>query len=224
MTVGLQLNNPGNLEYNDHDKWQGLHDPPREGKFFWFENAVKGIRAIARVLITKQDKYNLRTINSLICGGPGGIGAYAPAVDHNDTTAYVADVCRRTGLTASQLLDLHSYEHQRLLLPAIIWHEQGSMPYSDAQIDEALKLAGVVPIAPTSTTAALAKDPKVIAASIAGTAATVQATVSSVSDIWDTLGQHIDPRYLVWSCVAVVVGFGIWYALQKLKARKEGIG
>lgn len=214
MTLGITLNNPGDLEFNDVDKWQGLATPPNQGRWFKFKTPVDGIRAIARTLITYQDKYNLRTIEQWIT-------KYAPPTE-NDTAAYIKSVCDESGFVATFQLNAHDYRCQRAIVPAIIHHEQGSQPYSDAQIDEALRRAGIVPQQTASTTTALFTDPKVIGATVAGTAGTVQATVSSVSDIWDTLGQHIDPRYLVWSCVAVVIGFGVWYALQKIKARKEG--
>lgn len=215
MTKGIELNNPGDLEFNDHDKWQGLDNPPYEGRWFKFKAPVWGIRAISRTLITYQDKYNLHTIEDWIT-------KYAPPAENN-TAAYIKAVCDESGYILNYPLDAHSYECQRLIVPAIIHHEQGSMPYSNAQINEALKLAGIVPAVIASPTLAVAKDPKVIAATVATTAATVQATVSSVSDLWDTLAQHIDPRILVWSCVAVMIGFGVWYALQKINARKQGL-
>ena len=212
----IRGNNPGNIRYNEADKWQGASTPPNIGSFCAFDSPIMGIRAIARVLITFQDKYACKTVRDFI-------SRYAPPADLNPTEQYIANVCTWGRIEPDQQLNVHKYEDCCPLVEGIIRQEQGQQPYSDAQIDEALKRAGVVPIVPESKTVAVATDPKVIAASIAGTAATVQATVSSVSDIWDTLGQHIDPRYLVWSCVAVVIGFGIWFALQKIKARKEGI-
>lgn len=214
MTLGLDLNNPGNLEASA-DKWQGLADPPTQGKFFSFKTPVYGIRALAMTLIAAQDKHNLRTI-------AGIVPHYAPASDGNNVEAYVADLCRRTGFTADQELDLHHYECLRALVPAFIWHEQGSMPYTDGQIDDGLKLAGIVPEARRSSVAVLAHDPTVIAASVAGTAASAQATISSISSIWDTLAVHVDPRYLVWSCVAAVIGVGIYFAARRISAHWQG--
>lgn len=214
--MAVRGNNPGNIRYNATDKWQGAATPPSIGSFCAFNSPIMGIRAIARVLISFQDKHNCKTVRDFI-------SRYAPPADMNPTERYIANVCNWGGLDQNQTLNVHTYDDCFPLVEGIIRQEQGAMPYSDAQIDEALKLAGVVPPAPKSGTIAIATDPKVIAASVAGTAATVQATVSSVSDIWDTLGQHIDPRYLVWSCVAVVVGFGIWYAIQRLNAHKQGL-
>lgn len=215
VTLSLELNNPGNLEFTTIDKWQGLATPPFSGKFFSFTTAVYGIRALAITLVTAQDKHNLRTIAEMV-------PHYAPASDGNNVEAYIADLCRRTSFDRDKELDLHSYECQRALVPAFIWHEQGLMPYSAAQIDQGLKLAGIVPEVPRSTAAAIARDPAAIATTIAATAGGAQATVSSVSSIWDSLAAHIDPRYLVWSCVAVALGFAAYHVYAIIKARKEG--
>lgn len=223
MTIGLELNNPGNLEYNENDKWQGLNDPPFKGKFFWFSTPVWGIRAMARVLITKQDKYGLKTVEGIIGGGAGGVGAYAPAVDHNDVQAYVRDLYARTNFPLSQALDMHSYADQRALVPAIIWHEQGSMPYTDAQIDEGLRLAGVKPPAPQTALAAVASDP-VARLAAAGTAlATVQGGVASAASIWDTVATRVSPVYLIAACVLALFSVLVWRVVDRLKARRDGV-
>lgn len=54
---GIRNNNPGNLEWGD--PWQGL-DPDgqaQDKRFVVFKDPAMGIRAIARTLITYQDKY-----------------------------------------------------------------------------------------------------------------------------------------------------------------------
>lgn len=214
MTRGLSNNNPGNIR-RDKTPWQGLAAQQNDAQFFQFESPIWGIRAISRILITYQDKYGCGTIGD-------AVKRWAPPTE-NDTGSYIHDVCVRVGYAENLPVDFHEYEINRAMVEAIIWHENGAMPYTRAQIDEGLKLAGIVQSVPQSTTVAMAKDPKVIAATVAGTAATVQATVSSVSDIWDTLATKIDPRYLVWSCVAIVVGFAVWFAIQKFQARKQGL-
>lgn len=214
--MAVRFNNPGNIRFNAADKWQGAATPPNQEAFCAFNSPIMGIRAIARVLITFQDKHNCRTVRDFI-------SRYAPPGDNNPTEKYIGNIIEWGSFDQAQQLNVHTYADCEPLVRGIIRQEQGAQPYSDAQIDEALKLAGIVPLSTPSMTIALANDPKVIAAGVAGTAATVQATVSSVSDIWDTLGQHIDPRILIWSCVAIVVGFGIWYAIQKIQARRAGL-
>lgn len=211
---GIRNHNPGNLR-RTATKWQGLASPQADPEFFQFQSPVWGIRALARTLITYRDKYECTTPTEII-------SRYAPATENN-TSQYVLDICQRTGLQPMQHVDVHEYKDCRALVTTIITHENGVQPYSAAQIDEGLKLAGVVQPSAPSKVAAVATDPKVIATTIAATAASAQATISSVADIWDTLGKYIDPRILVWSCVAVVVIAAGVYVAQRLRARKDGL-
>lgn len=211
---GLSNANPGNIR-RSKEAWQGLAQVQTDSSFFTFKTPVWGIRAIARILITYQDEHNCHNISDII-------SRWAPPKENN-TEAYIADVCKRSGFQPLDQLNMHEHRYLKPLVNGIIWHENGSNPYSDAVIDEALKLAGVVPEASQSTVAALAKDPKVIATTIAATAASAQATVSSVSNIWDGLSHMgIDPRYIIWAAVAVGISLVVYFALDRFYARKEG--
>jgi hypothetical protein len=72
---GIRNHNPGNIRRNG-DPWQGLAKDQTDREFFTFQSAVYGIRALARLLITYQDKYGLCTIETII-------GRWAPAVENN---------------------------------------------------------------------------------------------------------------------------------------------
>lgn len=133
---GIRNNNPGNIR-RSKDPWQGLAEKQTDRSFFRFESAIYGIRALARVLITYQDKHQLRTIKSII-------GRWAPKSE-NDTDAYVRTVANQSGFDVSQKLDMHRFEHLRPIVEAIIWHENGQQPYSEAEVTKALVLAGVEP-------------------------------------------------------------------------------
>jgi hypothetical protein len=107
-------------------------------EFFTFKSAVYGIRALARLLITYQDKYGLCTIEGIIT-------RWAPAIENNTQGSYIQAVARNTGFSALQTLDMHRFEHLKPVVEAIIQHENGQQPYSDAEITKALVLAGVEP-------------------------------------------------------------------------------
>ena len=106
-------------------------------EFLTFKSPVYGIRALARTLIAYQDKHDLRTIRQII-------SRWAPPKENN-TNAYVRAVVADTGLDANQPLDMHRFEHLLPLTKAIIHHENGQQPYTDAQLTKALVLAGVEP-------------------------------------------------------------------------------
>ena len=133
---GIRNHNPGNLR-RSADPWQGLAATQTDAEFFQFASAKWGIRALARTLIAYQDKVGLRNIKQMI-------GRWAPPVE-NDTGAYVRVVAAAVGIGPEEQIDVHHYAVLRPLVLAIIKHENGQQPYTDAEIDAGLVLAGVEP-------------------------------------------------------------------------------
>lgn len=141
---GIRNHNPGNIR-RSADPWQGLAKDQNDDAFFQFAEPKWGIRALARVLISYQDKHGLRTVRAII-------SRWAPPVE-NKTSSYIDHVAHRLGVGADDPLDIHDYRVLRGLVEAIIAHENGQQPYTDAQIDAGLVLAGVEPpIRPLSET------------------------------------------------------------------------
>lgn len=133
---GIRNNNPGNIR-RSADPWQGLAKDQNDDAFFQFAEPKWGIRALARVLISYQDRHGLRTVRAII-------SRWAPPVE-NKTSSYIDHVARRLNVGADDPLDVHDYRVLRGLVEAIISHENGLQPYTDAQIDAGLVLAGVAP-------------------------------------------------------------------------------
>lgn len=133
---GIRNHNPGNLRRSS-DPWQGLAPEQKDPELFQFASAKWGIRALARTLITYQDRYGLTTVSQLI-------GRWAPR-NENDTGAYVRAVAASAGIGADDPIDVHDYAVLRSLTLAIIRHENGKQSYTDAEIDAGLVLAGVEP-------------------------------------------------------------------------------
>lgn len=146
MTVprGIRNCNPGNIDRKPGVKWQGqMGDQSGDPRFVVFQTASWGIRAIARVLITYQtarmarDGTPIDTIREII-------DRWAPRTE-NQTDAYAAHVAKLTGIGADEPIDVSDYDTMRALVIAIITHENGCQPYSDAEIESGLFLANVVP-------------------------------------------------------------------------------
>lgn len=133
---GIRNHNPGNLR-RSADPWQGLAAEQSDAEFFQFTSVKWGIRALARTLIAYQDRVGLKTIKQMI-------GRWAPP-NENDTGAYVRSVAASVGVGADDEIDVHDYAILRPLTLAIIRHENGQQPYTDAEIDAGLVLAGVEP-------------------------------------------------------------------------------
>lgn len=143
LPLPIRLNNPGAIERGD--PWQGLAAEQRHERFATFAHPTYGIRAMARTLITYQDKHGIRTIRGII-------NRWAPSADKNDVAAYIASVSQRTGFGPDLQLDMHSYHDVRPLVEAIIRHECGPGPlrtlstwYDEETVHRAMILAGVEP-------------------------------------------------------------------------------
>jgi VIT1/CCC1 family predicted Fe2+/Mn2+ transporter len=139
-----------------------------------FSSHEYGIRALALLLTTYQDRHGLRSIRQLI-------NRWAPPVE-NVTSAYVNHVAALTGRDPDVNLDLHRYADLRPLVEAIITHELGGQPYSAAVIDEGLRLAGVKKPAATLAAAASTTEGKA-ALSWAGLVTAAGAAVPAVEAV-----------------------------------------
>lgn len=136
MTIqrGIRNNNPGNIDYNPINKWQGAlpHDPSIEKRFCRFESPECGIRAIMVLLSTYQQKYGLKTISDLI-------NRWAPN-NENNTNAYIISVSNRMNLSPKTVVNVKDKATLISLVKAIIFYENGQQPYNDAIFDKAYKL------------------------------------------------------------------------------------
>ena len=140
---GIRNFNPGNIRHVKGTRWQGMSANQNDTAFVQFIGPQWGIRAIARTLITYQDKHDLRTVRLII-------GRWAPP-NENNTESYIRQVAARLGVAPEDRIDVYDYRTMRALTEAIIRHENGAglLPegnwYGEALINEGLHLAGVVP-------------------------------------------------------------------------------
>lgn len=124
-TLGFRNHNPGNLR--DASNTTG-----RNQGFSTFSSDEDGLAAMARQLMLYGDRGN---------NTPGGIlHTYAPRTE-NKTQQYINDVSARTGYDSRQRLDLHNPEVLKNLMAAMIQHEQGSQPYTEEQLKNAIQSA-----------------------------------------------------------------------------------
>lgn len=125
---GIRNNNPGNLVITNID-WKGKVPVSKntDGKFEQFTQPLWGIRAMFMDIRGDIEKDGLNTIRKLIT-------AYAPKIENN-TAAYIQAVVNRVGIGADARI---MPAHYLSLLKAIIHHENGKQPYSDALIIEAI--------------------------------------------------------------------------------------
>ncbi len=141
---GVRNFNPGNIDRHPGVRWQGQADNQSgDGRFVVFDSAKWGIRAIARVLITYQDRRRagdgtrIDTIRDII-------DRWAPP-NENNTGAYAQHVAKLTDIGVNDRIDVYDYSTMFALVTAIITHENGYQPYDKLTIDAGLKLAGIEP-------------------------------------------------------------------------------
>lgn len=124
---GIRNNNPGNLRPGPVP-WQG--QTGSEDGYCVFDTPEHGLRALAKQLVIYQTKHGLCTIRAIV-------SRWAPS-NENDTNSYVSAVCADTGFGPDDWLHLTESTVLYALVVAIVRHENGCQPYSDAQIAQAV--------------------------------------------------------------------------------------
>jgi len=121
---GIRNHNPGNIE-RDGTRWQGMAREQSDARFVVFSGAKWGIRAIARILITYQDKRRAGD-GSRIDTVRKFIARWAPPTE-NDTDAYARTVARALGVGADDAgVDVYDYDTMLGLVHAIVRYENGN--------------------------------------------------------------------------------------------------
>jgi hypothetical protein len=217
---GYRNNNPGNIEKGA--PWQGLAKANemtavqrKERRFAVFSHPKWGIRAIARILITYQDKRNSKD-GSSIDTVQEIIERWAPEHE-NDTKAYVRHVRQAMGLEKGQKVDVHRYEHMRPLVEAIIHHELGVQPYDGDLIDEGIKLAGVNPPAPALGDSPAVKGTQVggVAVGGLGMAAALIEALGPTLPLLKTLAEHVP-----WAIAGIFVLILLWVVWREARSNE----
>lgn len=143
VTRGVRNNNPGNIDYNPRNQWQGQLPPNLEieKRFARFDTPENGIRALAKLLLAYRGKDGIPGI-----GGTGIdtvreiISRWAPGSE-NDTASYISAVAMSVGVQPNQPINLLNYRTLIALTTAIIQHENGSVPYALPVIAAAVQRA-----------------------------------------------------------------------------------
>lgn len=217
QTRGVRNNNPGNIDYNAGTKWQGLANPPIEdhphARFARFTAPEWGVRAIAKVLITYQDKHHRASVRQII-------NRWAPPKENN-TQSYISAVAADIGVDPGEPVNVHHYKVMRALVEAIIEHENAGYHYPPDVITEGLRRAGVV--APPKP---VVKDLDIVTGAggtasggVAGAVEAVQETMDGVSQ----LTPYLDTAKWLFLALSIgLFGFTLWRLYRKLKVAQAG--
>ena len=124
---GIRNKNPGNIKLGTD--WDGLAAEQSDPTFCTFGEAVMGIRALMRILLTYRFTHNKKNIDSII-------RRWAPPSE-NDTEAYIKFVAKRMEIEPMDEID-NSIEAYLPLVKSIIQMENGMQPYDDELIVEGM--------------------------------------------------------------------------------------
>ena len=132
---GIRNNNPLNIRRTGKDQWKGLSKTQNDRSFCQFETLEWGWRAAFYLLTrTYYHKYRLYTIRGII-------SRWAPPQDNNDTSAYIANVSRLTGIDPDEPIGIPSEKPARWMMVGVAMaiQENGLIKreQSDARISSA---------------------------------------------------------------------------------------
>ncbi|HDS0956472.1 hypothetical protein PshuTeo2_35500 [Pseudomonas hunanensis] len=138
---GVRNRNPGNIDFNPRNDWQGQIGKEPGGRFAIFDTPENGIRALGKLLIIYRGKDGMPGV-----GGKGidtvleTINRWAPS-NENDTQAYAFAVAKRLGVRATDPINIKDPATLRGMVVSIIIHENGGNPYAPWVIDEGVRRA-----------------------------------------------------------------------------------
>jgi len=133
---GVRNNNPGNLDRTDI-VWRGEDRSAAalasEERFCVFGTPQAGFRALAKTLLTYQNKHGLRTVRDMI-------SRWAPPKENN-TEAYIAQVAREVGVGSREIVSLSKQVPLQRMVTAIARHENGGLFWNEAVIEAGVRQA-----------------------------------------------------------------------------------
>ncbi|TRZ62965.1 structural protein P5 [Pseudomonas alloputida] len=141
---GVRNNNPGNIDFNPRNAWQGqlgVELGVASPRFARFDQAENGIRALGKLLLNYRGKDGMPGV-----GGKGidtvleTVNRWAPS-NENDTQAYASAVAKRLGVKPTDPINIKDPATLRGMVLSIIIHENGGNPYPDAIISEGVRRA-----------------------------------------------------------------------------------
>ncbi|MDX6917479.1 hypothetical protein R9X49_20430 [Pectobacterium carotovorum] len=126
---GLRNNNPGNI-VQSANTWEG--QTGSDGQYATFATPEHGIRALGKNLLS-YSRQGYQTIDQII-------NRWAPPSENN-TGAYVSAVSKAMGIPANTPVDLTDPATLTRMATAITQHENGSMPYTQEQVNSGIQAA-----------------------------------------------------------------------------------
>ena len=214
---GIKNNNPLNIEHNPANPWQGLDEPPSDGRFARFIEPQWGIRA-ALLILRKYQSRGIVTLRQMI-------STWAPAHENN-VDNYIGFVCRKTGFQPDTRVDLQDEKQAVALLKAMVLMECGTAPAGTANgnwLDDSVFTAGFSLAKPLTKSRTARGSVMAGGAAVAGAVIeTAQTYLPQAADA-ATIVTPIWPEVARWVLIGVALAGAALALYSRLEARKSGI-
>lgn len=214
---GIRSNNPLNIDYHPTQKWQGLADPPTDGRFARFVKPEFGVRA-GVIILQAYRKRGVVTVRQII-------SRWAPPVE-NSTENYIAFVCRKSGLTPETEIDLANRDQVLSLLKAMVLMECGPAPAGTANgnwLDDAVFEAGYSLANPLWKSRTVRGSAMAVGSAVAGAVVQIAQDVLPQAVEAATTVTPIWPEIARWVLIAVCIAGGALAFYARRQAKQEGI-
>lgn len=213
---GVENNNPLNIDWHSSIQWQGLADPPSDGRFCRFTKAAFGLRAGFLNARSYKTKHGIRTLGAYM-------QRFAPVGPENPKT-YHTTVAERTGIALDAEIDLTDRATIEPILKAQVAFENGLTPeqveryYPQEVWDAAWSLTK-----PMTQSRTVRGTTVSIGAAVAG--AVIQAAQEVLPQAADAAAivTPLWPEIARWVLIVVVLAGAGLALYSRLEARKEGI-
>ena len=214
---GIRNNNPLNIDHHANNPWQGLDEPPSDGRFCRFVAPQWGLRA-AILILRNYQKRGLYTLRQMI-------STWAPA-NENNVENYIGFVVRKTGLQPGNPVDLADKEQTIALLKAMVLMECGTAPagsVNDNWLDDLTYEAGWSLAKPIKASRTV--QGSVLSGGAAFAGALLEAATETLPQAADAAAivTPIWPEVARWVLIAVVIAGAALALYARLQARDEGI-
>lgn len=209
---GFKNKNPFNMRFYASIPWDHQIGPDADG-YAVFDDEIYGLRAGFMQLKRYQDHHKLNTFGEMI-------PVFAPAKDNNNVEAYINSVEEKSGIGRDEYINTRDPITMKKIGKAMVDHENKGKgdPYTDAQWDKALTLAGLDAKRPLSksrtvTNAQSAVSTGVITTAV-GSVAAVGPAVPVLREIADFMREYaLEALIAVGACLIItgcVAGYLKW--------------
>jgi len=213
---GLRSNNPLNIDYHSSMKWQGMADPPSDGRFVRFTSLAYGLRAGFLNARAYKHKHGIRTLGAYM-------QRFAPVGAENPKT-YHEFVSKTTGIPLDAPIDLDDRATIQPILRAQAAFECGiTVEEVDARMPKEVWDAAWSLARPISQSRTIRGSAAAVVSAAAGAVIEVATDVLPQAADAATIVTPIWPEVARWVLISVALAGAALAFYSRLQARQEGI-